>query len=74
MGSLYPLRDSYTNRIDDLDAFIAKRDSFWYITSIDENGELETTFPRDDWRIEEYTMSKFNDFSDTYAIVKMVKE
>ena len=74
MGSLYPLRDSYTNRIDDLDAFIAKRDSFWYITSIDEDGELEKTFPRDDWRIEEYTTSKFNDFSDTYAIVKMVKE
>lgn len=74
MGSLYPLRDTYFGRIDDLDAFIGKRDSFWYITSLDEDKELKTTFPRKDWSIAEYSTTKFNDYSDTYAIVKMVKE
>ena len=74
MGSLYPLRDSYFGRIDNLDAFIGKRDSFWYITTLNKKNELATTFPRDDWSIREYSTTKFNNYSDAYAVVKMVKE
>jgi hypothetical protein len=74
-GSLYPLRDSYTGRIDNLDSFINKRDSFWYITTINEKtNEPAGKFPRDGWAVEEYSATKFNNHSDTYAIVKMVKE
>ena len=75
MGSLYPLRDSAVGRIDDLDKFISKRDSFWYITTIDkETNEPATKFPRKGWSVLQYSSINFNDNSDTYAIVKMVKE
>ena len=74
-GSLYPLRDTYFGRIDDLDKFIGKRDSFWYITTISEKtNKPAKKFPREEWTIQEYSTTKFNDYSDTYAIVKMVKE
>ena len=75
MGSLYPLRDTYFGRIDDLDKFISKRDSFWYITTISKKtGKPAKTFPREDWTIREYSTVKLDPNSDTYAIVKMVKE
>lgn len=74
-GSLYPLRDSAIGRIDDLDKFIGKRDAFWYITTISEKTKKPASeFPREGWEIREYSTTKFNDHSDTYAIVKMVKE
>ncbi|MCQ2571082.1 MAG: glycosyltransferase family 39 protein [Candidatus Saccharibacteria bacterium] len=74
-GSQYPLRDTKVGRIDDLDKFISKRDSFWYITTIDkETNEPATKFPRKDWSVLQYSAVNFNEFSDTYAIVKMVKQ
>ncbi len=74
-GSLYPLRDSAVGRIDDLDKFISKRNEFWYITTINEKtNEPSSKFPREGWSVKDYSIVKFNDHSDTYAIVKMVKE
>ena len=74
-GSLYPLRDTYFGRIDDLDKFIGNRDSFWYITTIDENtNQPAGKFPREDWTIAEYSTTQFNEHDSVYAIVKMVKE
>ena len=74
-GSLYPLRDTYFGRIDDLDQFVGKRDSFWYVTTIDEKTKKPAAeFPRKDWQIAEYSTVKLNDYDSTYAIVKMVKE
>lgn len=74
MGSLYPLRDSAVGRIDNLDAFISKHDTFWYITTANKKGQPKTKFPRKSVNIVEYSTSKFNDYSDVYAIVKMSKE
>ena len=73
-GSLYPLRESAIGRIDNLDAFLAKRDYFWYITTVNDQGEFANTFPRDSWQIYEYSTVKLNDHSDTYAIVKMARK
>ncbi len=74
-GSLYPLRDSYFGRIDNLDAFLETHDDVWYVTSIDrETNEWTTTFPRENWRISEFTKLHLNDHSDTYIVAKMSKE
>ena len=73
-GSLAPLKASAIGRIVNLDAFLAKRNEFWYITTIDGNTKQpSTSFPRDEWSVSEYSMIQFNEYSDTYAIVKMIK-
>lgn len=76
MGSLYPLRDSAIGRIDNLDAFLARRDSVWFITMIKKGTDKEFAheFPRDDWKMQEYSVVNLDENSDTYVIAKMVKE
>ncbi len=74
-AATFPLRDSAIGRIDNLDAFIAKRDSFWFLTTLNrETNELASNFPREGWRTEEYTTTRFDGDNSVYAIVKMMKE
>ena len=75
-GSLEPLRQSYFGRIDDLDKWLEKHDSFWYVGSAPENTEDNSflEFPRDGWRVTEIMNEQFNEHSDTYQILKLERE
>lgn len=71
-GSLYPLRDSYFGRIDNLDAFLEDRDAIWYVGKYSEDEEL--TFPRDGWRATTEATWRFADNGDRYQILKLERE
>ena len=67
---LYILRDTRIGRFE-----AAGIETFWYVTTMDqETGEPSTQYPNGDWSVAEYSLIHLDNFSETYAIVKMVKE
>ena len=74
-GSLEPLKQSYFGKIEHLDEWLEKHDSFWYVGSAPEEPHVNfIEFPRDGWRVAEVSNAKFNEHSDTYQILKLERD
>lgn len=71
-GSLLPLKESYFGKINDLDAFLEKREAVWYVGVYSENQPL--TFPRENWRVVTEASWRFDERGDRYEILKLVRE
>ena len=75
-GSMEPLKQSYFGRIDNLDKWLEKNDTFWYVGAApkEDSDEDYLVFPREGWRVAEVSTMKFNEYSDEYQILKIVKD
>ena len=74
-GSMKPLEKSYFGRIDDLDGWLAKHDSFWYVGKAPtKEGQDYIKFPREGWRVAEVMNQQYDEHSYTYQILKLERE
>lgn len=74
-GSTLPLKNSYFGRIDDLDGWLTKHNSFWYVGKAPtKEGQDYIKFPRSGWRVVQVMTQKFDEHSDTYQILKLERE
>ncbi|MBR3163848.1 glycosyltransferase family 39 protein [Candidatus Saccharibacteria bacterium] len=71
-GSMRPLEKTYFGKIRDLDRFLSNKTEIWYVGSTPELDNL--SFPRDDWEISEISNFRYNEYSDSYQILKLTKK
>ena len=67
-----PLHDTYFGRINDLDDFLASRDSIFYVGVCPASGYID--FPRTNWRVATFANLQYNDDGACYQILKLEKE
>ena len=73
-GSFEPMRASNFadfGKINDLDDFLSKHDSFWYVG--EKTGDNDIKFPRDGYTIVETSNLNFAEHSSTYQVIKYQK-
>ena len=58
-------------KINDLDDFLSKHDSFWYVG--EKTGDDDIKFPRDGYTIVETSNLNFAEHSSTYQVIKYQK-
>lgn len=69
---LLPIKDSYFGRIDNLDKFLEKHESVWYVDVAPAQGDLE--FPRDGYMATQILTLNYSNSGVEYEAIRFIPE